>query len=160
MHQCTIFVSPIKEKTLWMFFFKSFLVFSAYKSRESFKISLSVGLMGPLQTDPNCLTVLSHWNQQYSLKYTKRAFHHNFLDLNLLKMTFNKAVKYLNIVKGCDRYPWEDQINWNTLLFSISYICMLIYLLINLSLNIVERINIINPYKNVTCTSVLYVQFA
>lgn len=52
--------------------------------------------------------------------------------------------------------------NWNTLLFSISYIyiCILIYLLIDLSLNIVERINIINPYKNVTCTSVLYVQFA
>jgi len=50
--------------------------------------------------------------------------------------------------------------NWNTLLFSISNICMLIYLLINLSLNIVERINIINPYKNVTRTSVLYVQFA
>lgn len=37
---------------------------------------------------------------------------------------------------------------------------MLIYLLIYVSLNIVERINIINPYKNVTYTSVLYVQFA
>lgn len=80
------------EDPVNVFFSFSFLVFSAYKSRESFKISLSVGLMRPLQTDPsiNCAfqSVLSHCNQQYLLKYSKCAFHHNYLDLNLLKMAF------------------------------------------------------------------------